>query len=72
VASRVLWQASVESLEQAEQALFAPLLAMLKSGELAELVILLPGLGRWQIERAALRRWWQRRKPLSSLLKVAG
>lgn len=65
---RVLWQANVESLEQAEQELFAPLLAMLKSGALAELAIALPGLGRWHIDRPALRRWWRRTKPLSSLL----
>lgn len=68
--NRVLWQVSVESLEQAEQALFAPLLAMLQAGELAELAIALPGLGRWRVDRAALRRWWRRRKPLSSLLQV--
>jgi len=69
--NRVLWQASLESLEQAEQALFAPLLAMLRSGELTELVIALPGLGRWHLDRAALRRWWRRRKPLNALLQVA-
>lgn len=70
-ANRVLWQVTVESLELAELELFAPLLAMLQAGELAELVIVLPGLGRWHIERAALRRWWRRRKPLSSLLKIS-
>jgi hypothetical protein len=69
---RVLWQANLESLERAEQELFAPLLAMLRSGELTELVIALPGLGRWCIDRAALRRWWHRRKSLSVLLLVAG
>lgn len=68
--NRVLWQVTVESLEQAEQALFSPLLAMLQAGELAELTIALPGLGRWRVDRAALRRWWRRRKPLSSLLQV--
>jgi hypothetical protein len=67
--NRVLWQVTVESLELTEQQLFGPLLAMLRSGELADLVIALPGLGRWYIDRAALRRWWRRRKPLSSLLK---
>jgi hypothetical protein len=69
---RVLWQATVESLELAEQALFAPLLAMIKAGELTKLVIVIPGLGSWRIDRAALRRWWRPRKPLSVLLPVAG
>jgi len=69
---RVLWQTNVDCLEQAEQELFGPLLAMLRAGELAELVIALPGFGRWHVDRAALRRWWRRRKPLSSLLNVAG
>jgi len=69
--SRVLWQANVESLEISERSLFAPLLAMLQAGELAELVIALPGLGCWHLDRAALRRWWRRRKPLSSLLQVS-
>lgn len=64
----VLWQASVASVEQAEQELFAPLLAMLRSGELAELMIVLPGIGRWNVDRAALRRWWRRRRPFSTLL----
>jgi hypothetical protein len=69
---RVLWQANLESLERAEQELFATLLAMLRSGELTELVIALQGLGRWCIDRAALRRWWRRSRPLSSLLRVSG
>jgi hypothetical protein len=69
---RVLWQTSLESLELAEQGLFAPLLAMLRAGELTELVIVLPGLGSWHIDRAALRRWWRRSKSLASLLQVAG
>jgi len=67
--SRLLWQTTVESLELSEQALFAPLLAMLRAGELAELVIALPGLGCWYIDRAALRRWWCRRKPLCLMLQ---
>jgi len=69
---RVLWQANLESMERAEQELFAPLLAMLRAGELTELVIALPAIGLWQIDRAALRRWWRRRRPLSSLLRVSG
>ncbi len=67
--SRLLWQTTVESLELSEQALFAPLLTMLRAGELAELVIALPGLGCWHINRAALRCWWRRRKPLCSMLR---
>ncbi len=70
--AKVLWQADVTSLELAERELFAPLVAMLQSGELAELVLVLPGYGRWHIDRAALRRWWRRRKPLSALLQVSG
>ncbi|MEN8170899.1 MAG: hypothetical protein ABFS08_11815 [Pseudomonadota bacterium] len=64
---------TAELFEQLEQKLFAPLLAMLQGGELAQLVIELPGLGCWTIDRAALcgwwGRWWRRRKPLSELLK---
>jgi hypothetical protein len=67
--AKVLWQATVESLETSEQALFAPLLAMLQAGKLVELVIVLPGFGRWHIDRAALRRWWRRRKSLASWLQ---
>lgn len=66
---RVLWQVTVASLADAEQQLFAPLLARLQSGELGELVIELPGVRRWQIERAALRRWWRFPKSLASLLQ---
>lgn len=68
----ILWLSTLESLEQAEQELFSPLHAMLRAGEVAELTIALPGVGRWHIDRAALRRWWRRRKPLSSLLQRAG
>ena len=64
----VLWQQGVASAEQAERELFAPLLAMLRSGELAELMIALPGIGSWHVDRAGLRRWWRRRRPLSVLL----
>jgi hypothetical protein len=73
----VLWVASsmpsaqqgVVPLDELEQKLFAPLLAMLQRGELLQLVIELPGQGRWRVDRAALRRWWRRRKPLRALLK---
>lgn len=68
---RVLFQVNIESLERNEQELFAPLLTKLQAGEVAELVIALPGLGQWHIDRAALRRWWRRRQPLSSLLQVS-
>lgn len=57
-------------LEQLEQQCFAPLLAQLQEGSLSELVLVLPGVGRWTINRAALRRWWRWRKPLDLLLKV--
>jgi hypothetical protein len=60
-----------QGLPGLEQNVFAPLLARLQSGSLAQLVIELPGQGRWQIERKALRRWWRRRKPLTVLLKGA-
>lgn len=69
---QVLWQANIDSLELSEKMLFEPLLTMLRAGELAELVIALPGIGCWHIDRAALRRWWRRRKPLASLLQRAG
>lgn len=68
---RVLWQANIDSLEQVEMTLFSPLLSMLRAGELSEVVIALPGIGRWHIDRAALRRWWRRRKALTSLLAGA-
>jgi hypothetical protein len=68
---RVLWQSAIASPLQAEQALFAPLLARLRTGELAQLQIVLPGQGSWLLDRAALRRWWRRRKPLSTLLPGA-
>lgn len=75
--SNVLWvddslQSAIptaELFEQLEGQLFVPLLAKLQGGELAQLVIELPGVGRWVVERAALRRWWRRRKPLADLLK---
>jgi hypothetical protein len=63
-------------VEQLEGKRFTPLLAMVQSGELARLVIELPGVGRWMIDRAALSgwrgwpgRWWRRRRPLAELLK---
>jgi len=68
----VLWQANIDSLAQSDTELFEPLFTMLRSGEVAELVIALPGIGSWHIDHAALRRWWRRRKPLASLLQVAG
>ena len=60
---------TVELFEQLEEKLFSPLLTMLQSGELSQLVIEFPGLGSWTIDRTALRRWWRRRKPLFELLK---
>jgi len=66
---QVLWQTNIESLARSEKGLFEPLFNMLRSGEVSELVIALPGIGSWHIDRAALRRWWCRRKPLSSLLQ---
>lgn len=68
----ILWQATVESPESSEQALFTPLLSMLQTDNLDEVVIILPEFGRWQVDRAALRRWWRRVKPLVSLLKEEG
>ncbi len=78
---RVLWvdeslqlpMPTVELFEQLEEKLFAPLLTMVQSGELSQLVIEFPGVGRWALDRAALcgwrGRWWRRHKPLSDLLK---
>lgn len=65
----ILWQTNAESLKAAEQQLFEPLLVMLKTGDLTELIIDLPGLARYRVDRMALRRWWRRRKPLAALLK---
>ena len=62
---------TAELFEQLELKLFAPLRAMVQGGELSQLVIELPGVGRWTIERTALRRWWRRRKPIATLLKPA-
>lgn len=66
---RVLWVGDEDTAEKLEQDYFAPLLTWLQAGELGELVIELPGIARWRINRKALRRWWRRRKPISSLLK---
>jgi hypothetical protein len=60
---------TAELFAQLELKLFDPLLAMVQGGELSQLVIELPGVGRWAIERAVLRRWWRRCKPLADLLK---
>lgn len=68
---RVLWVENEDRPEKLEQICFIPLLERLQSGELGELVIELPGIARWRIDRKALRRWWRRRKPVSSLLKGA-
>jgi len=70
-AGQVLWivDDAQPKPEQLEQDYFAPLLAMLRRGELSQLVLELPGQGRWLVDRAALRRWWRRCKPLSALLK---
>jgi hypothetical protein len=67
----VLWVADETpwELERLERDYFAPLLALVQAGQLSQLVIELPGQGRWIIDRKALRRWWRRRKPLASLLK---
>lgn len=67
----ILWLGTVESAELLEQTLFAPLLAMIQAGKLDELMIMLPGLGRWRVDRAALRRWWRRTRPLATLLDEA-
>jgi hypothetical protein len=69
---RMLVHAGAETLELAERELFAPLLERLRAGTLAELIIILPGVGRWRIERADLRRWWRRRKALPALLAEGG
>ncbi len=74
---KVLWvvdplllsQQDVAAYVELEHQVFGPLLGMLQRGELSQLVIELPGQGRWCIERKALRRWWRRRKPLVSLLR---
>ncbi len=68
---KVLWVGGGrgQSLEELEQEIFAPLLVMLRAGELAQLVLELPGQGRWRIDRSGLRRWWRRTKPLASWLK---
>jgi hypothetical protein len=68
-ADKELWQRNVRSPEAMETELLVPLHDRLRAGELDELVIELPGFGRWRIARKALRRWWRRRKPLASLLK---
>lgn len=59
---------TADLFEQLELKLFAPLLAMMQRGELLQLVIEFPGVGRWRVDRAALRRWWRRNKPLDSFL----
>ncbi|MDH5786418.1 MAG: hypothetical protein OEZ16_12540 [Chromatiales bacterium] len=63
---RVLHHCAIES---PEEELFVPLLRRLESGELYELVVEIPGVGRWRIERKDLRRWWRRSKSLDVLLK---
>lgn len=68
---RVLWVMGEGQTDpqRLEQDYCSPLLAMLQAGQLSQLVIELPGAGRWRIDRKALRRWWRRRKPLAALLK---
>ncbi len=66
---RGLWQLNLHSLDQAERELFTPLLTRLREGVLSEVVIAIPEHGLWHVDKAALRRWWRRRKPLSSLLE---
>lgn len=79
-AGKVLWVEHLDARREAmaspddrrhalEQRVFVPLLSMLRRGEVSELVIELPGMGRWRIGRAAQRRWWRWRKPLAELLK---
>ncbi len=68
-ASSELWQTTLMSPEAGERELFVPLLNRLRAGELDELLIELPGIGRWRIERRALRCLWRRRRPLASLLQ---
>lgn len=65
---RVLWVAD-KLVPEMDETHFAPLLSMLKTAQLAELALELPGCGRWSISRKELRRWWRRRKPLSRLLQ---
>jgi hypothetical protein len=67
--NNILWQTQMKALQESDSEVFAPLLAMLRESMLAELVIDIPGIGRWRIERRALRRWWRRRKSLAELLK---
>lgn len=68
-ASHVLWQLTDFSPEHDDGNVFAPLLAMLRAGELSELAIEIPGLGSWRLERKSLKRWWRFRKPLSVLMR---
>lgn len=67
-----LWQVTARSLQDFEAGLVAPLLNCLKSAELDELVIELPGILRCRVERAHLRRWWRRDRSLVSLLNGRG
>lgn len=71
VEGTTLWQPAISSAEAFDAEVLAPLVAQLKSGELAQLELLLPGHGRWCIDRRALRRWWRRRQPLEKLLGAA-
>ena len=66
---KILHHSGINSLEEAEAELFVPLLQRLSSGELSELVIEIPGVGRWLVNRKDLRRWWRRIKPLNVLLQ---
>lgn len=68
----VLWQERVTSLEAAEERRFVPLLAMLREGLAEELRIEIAGIGCWKVTRAALRRWWRRRRPLGRVLGSGG
>lgn len=67
--NKLLWLESSECSATMEPQLFSPLLERLREGDLATLVVEMPGVGRWNIERKDLRRWWRRTKTLEQLLK---
>ncbi|HEY9148194.1 MAG TPA: hypothetical protein VIQ22_04220 [Gammaproteobacteria bacterium] len=62
---------TARSVTAAEEGVFAPALSRLRNGELQTVELLLPGHGRWRIDRRALRRWWRRSQPLEKLLGAA-
>lgn len=57
-----------DDLAALEREWFAPLFGLLKSGKLKQLELYLGGMGLYQVDSAAARRFWRRPKPLTGVV----